>query len=140
MVKPLTAWNLPRLKPHPVQADEFDCTKNVFKKGFPPHQMMFYDGKKSILAGGFIDLDDGMFYQWSLFSENIKKHHLLFILKYVNNYLNMLDYKAVHHIIRKDLPWTRRFMSLLGYRYARDEDEFTEHWIRFKGCHHFSHS
>lgn len=138
--KPLSVWNLARLEPHPVQADEFDGTKEIFKKGVPPHQIMFYDGTKSICAAGFIDMGDGMFYQWSLFGKHIKRQHLFFLLRYMNNYLNMLDYKSVHHIIRKDLPWTGRFLALEGYKYARDENEFTEHWVRVNPCQHYSHS
>ncbi len=115
-----------------MQEDEFLGTKQIFKNGMPHHQMMFYSGAKSILAFGFIDMGGGQFYQWSLFGEHIKKHHMIFIIKYVRQYLNMLDYKYVHHIIRKDLPWTAKAMKALGYKYVRDEDEFTEHWIRVR--------
>ncbi len=106
--------------------------KEIFKKGVPPHQAMFYEGTKSILAAGFIDIGGGQFYQWSLFGEGIKRHHLRFVIKYCRDYLNMLEYKSLHHIIRKDLDWTKHMMKALGYRYVRDEDEFTEHWIRVK--------
>lgn len=93
---------------------------------------MFYDGKSAVLAAGLIDMGGGAFYQWSLFGDRIKKYHLRHIIRYFNNYLSMLDCECVHHIIRKDLPWTKDMMRLQGFEYVRDEDEFTEHWLRIK--------
>lgn len=91
---------------------------------------MFYDKKKSILACGLIDLGDGQYYLWTLFSKYVKTKHLFFIFNYLNNYLTLLKYTSVHHIIRKDFNNSRRIMKLLGFKYVRDEDENLEHWVR----------
>jgi len=91
-----------------------------------------YDGRKSILACGFVDMGGGQFYAWTLFGERFKKLHYRFFVRYVNYYLNMLDYSSIHHIIRKDMPWTRHMISIVGFKYVRDEDDFTEHWVRVR--------
>ena len=129
-VKPLNAWNLAKFKTHEVQKEDFSGTKLIFRDGFPEHQAMFYDGAKSILACGFIDMGDGQYYAWTLFGENFKKMHYRFFINYINNYLNMLPYTSIHHIIKKDMIWTKKMISMAGFKYVRDEDEFTEHWVR----------
>lgn len=129
-VKPLNAWNFSKFKPHKIQFDVFDGTRQIFKNGFPPHQAMFYDGKKSILACGFIDIGDGQYYAWTLFGENFKKMHYKFFINYINNYLNMLDYKSIHHYINKEMPWTKKMIKMAGFKYVREENESFEHWVR----------
>lgn len=129
-VKPLNAWNFSKFKPHNIQNDDFIPMKKAFKKGFPEHQAMFYDGSKSILACGFIDIGDGQYYAWTLFGENFKKMHYRFFINYINNYLNMLSYKSIHHLIEKDMVWTKKMISMAGFKYVREEDENLEHWVR----------
>ncbi len=130
MVKPLNYWNLSKFKPHNIQKDCFESTKKIFKNGFPDHQGILYDGRKSILIFGLIDMGGGQYYCWTVFGENFKKFHLRFVINYTNRYLNMLQYKSIHHIIRKDMPWTKKMMSMAGFEYVRDEEEATEHWIK----------
>ena len=129
-VKPLNAWNLSKIVPHSIQVDDKVKTQGIFKKGFPAHQAMFYEGRKSILACGLIDISDDQYYLWTLFSKNVKSHHLVFIYNYLNNYLSLLNYRSIHHIIRKDFPNSRRMMRLMGFEYVRDEEENLEHWVR----------
>lgn len=129
-VKPLNSWNLSKFKPHKIQEDDFLPTKEIFKNGFPSHQGMMYDGRKSILAFGVIDIGDGQYYMWTLFGKNFEKKHYRFLINYSNNYLSMLSFKSVHHLIRKDMPWTRKMISLAGFKYVRDENEFMEHWVK----------
>lgn len=118
------------MQPHEAQVDDFNPTRHIFRAGFPPHQAMFYDGSKSILACGLIDIGDGQYYLWSVFSKNIKPIHYRFIIKYLNNYLSLLNFRSIHHIIRKDMPWTKHMITFIGFKYVRDEDEFLEHWVR----------
>lgn len=129
-VKPLNAWNFSKFKPHKIQEDALLPTREIFKDGFPPHQAMFYDGNKSILACGFIDIGDGQYYAWTLFGANFIKIHYRFFINYINNYLNMLDYTSVHHYIDKDMPWTKKMIKMAGFKYVRDENENFEHWVR----------
>ncbi len=129
-VKPLNYWNFSKFKPHEIQKEDYEPTRLVFKNGFPPHQGILYDGKKSVLVFGLMEFNSGQYYAWTLFGENFKKFHFKFVIKYTNSYLNMLDYKSVHHIIRKDMDWTKKMMSMAGFKYVRDEDQFTEHWIK----------
>jgi len=129
-VKPLNAWNFSKFKPHQVQKDDYEPTKEIFKDGFPDHQAMFYDGSKSILACGFIDISGGQYYAWTLFGSNFKKIHYRFFINYSNNYLAMLQYTSIHHLIRKDMPWTRKMIAMMGFKYVREEDENLEHWVR----------
>lgn len=82
------------------------------------------------MAGGLVDIGDGQYYLWTLFSENIKPVHLPYIFKYLNNYLSLLKYVSVHHIIRKDFPSSRKMMKLCGFKFVRDEDGELEHWIK----------
>jgi len=42
----------------------------------------------------------------------------------------MLQYTSIHHLIRKDMPWTRKMIAMMGFKYVRDEDEQLEHWVR----------
>ena len=129
-VKPLNAWNFSKLKPHEAQIEDYEPTRALFKDGYPPHQAMFYDGRKSILACGLIDMGGGQYYIWSVFSKNIRPIHYRFIVKYLNNYISLLKTTSIHHIIRKDMPWTKHMITFIGFRYVRDESEFLEHWIR----------
>lgn len=130
MVKPLSAWNLAKFKVHPIQEQEYGPTKNLFKNGFPPHQGMLYDGKKAVLAFGFIDMKDGQYYAWTLFGRDFKKSHLKFCVEWANNYLKLLEYSSIHHIIRKEYCWTKKLISMFGFKYVRDEDNNMEHWVK----------
>lgn len=131
-VKPLNAWNFSKFKAHKVQEDEYEPTVRLFKNGYPPHQAMFYDNKKSVLACGFIPMGDGQYYAWTLFGNNFKRFHFRFFVIFINYYLNLLEYSSIHHIIRKDMPWTKHMIKMCGFVYVRDEDENMEHWIRMK--------
>lgn len=129
-VKPLNAWNLSKFKVHQIQDCEYEPTVNLFKKGFPAHQGMVYNGGKSILAWGLINMGDGQYYVWTLFGKHFKKEHLKFCVNYLNNYLNLLEYSSIHHIIRKEFIWTKKMISMFGFKYVRDEDNNMEHWVR----------
>ena len=129
-VKPLNAWNLSKFKAHPVQLQEYSGTKLIFRDGFPAHQAMFYDGKKSVLACGLIDMSGGQYYVWTLFGDGFTKRHFRHVINYFENYLNVLDYRSIHHIVKKEMPWTKKMMRLSGFSYVRDECELTEHWVR----------
>lgn len=129
-VKPLNAWNFSKFKTHDIQKEDYEPTRKIFRHGFPEHQAMFYDGKKSILASGLIDIGDGQYYVWSLFGKNFEPIHMRFCINYLNNYLNVLQYRSVHHLIKKDMPWTRKMMKMVGFVYVRDEDDNMEHWVR----------
>lgn len=91
---------------------------------------MFYDGKKSILACGLIDIGDGQYFLWTLFGAGVLPKHLVFVFNYLNNYFTLLKCRSVHHIIRKDFPNSRRMMKLAGFRYVRDEGDNLEHWVK----------
>jgi hypothetical protein len=91
---------------------------------------MFYDGTKSILACGFISIGDGQFYAWTIFGKDFKRFHYKFFARYVNNYLDMLEYTSIHHLIYKDREWTKKMMKIVGFSYVRDEDDKLEHWIK----------
>lgn len=129
-VKPLNFWNFAKFKPCEIQRSELEPTIKLFKHGFPPHQGMVYDGKKSVLAWGLISMGDGQYYVWTIFGESFKKEHLKFCVNYLNNYLNLLEYSSIHHIIRKEYFWTRKMISMFGFKYVRDEDNNMEHWVR----------
>lgn len=91
---------------------------------------MFYESKKAVLACGLIDIKDGQYYLWTLFGNNIRPSHLVFVFNYLNNYLSLLKYSSIHHIIRKDFPNSRRMMKLAGFSFVRDEGDNLEHWIK----------
>jgi hypothetical protein len=130
MVKPLNAWNLAKFTPCDIQLDEFKPTVELFKNGFPPHQGIVYDGKRSILLFGFIDMGEGQYYAWTLFGKHFQKKHMKFCIDWANNYLNLLEFSSIHHIIRKEYYWTKKMISMFGFKYVRDEDDNMEHWVR----------
>ncbi len=129
-VKPLNAWNLSKFSPHSIQTDEKKETQKIFRHGFPAHQAMFYDGRKSILACGLIDIGDSQYYLWTLFGCRMSYKHVIYIFNYLNKYLRLLNYKSIHHIIRRDYPNSRRMMKLLGFQFVRYEGDNLEHWIK----------
>ena len=91
---------------------------------------MFYEGRKSVLACGLIDIGGGQYYLWTLFGKNTLPRHLVFVFNYLNNYFALLKCRSVHHIIRKDFPNSRRMMKLAGFEYVRDEGDNLEHWVK----------
>lgn len=82
------------------------------------------------MACGLVDIGDGQYYLWTLFGKHVKPKHLVFVFNYLNNYLSLLKYRSVHHIIRKDYSNSRRMMKLAGFEYVRDEGELLEHWVK----------
>ncbi len=127
--KPLDTQTLHDFKPIPLQAWAMESTIDMFSDGFPPHQAAMFDFLDCVLIMGLMEHEPGIFWTWTLFGVGFRPIHYKHFKIFWQNYLNLLEYKQISHIIDKQKPWTRHMVDCLGFKYSHDYDENNEWWI-----------
>ena len=109
--------------------------EQIERAGWPPHQAIFYCGRKSMYMAGLIETEEpGVFWSWTIHGKHMTHSHYPFIIKETRAYFKRLDFKTILHIIHKDKPWTRRMARLFRFSYVKDIDSERELWEVRNGC------
>lgn len=127
--EPLDTKTLLNFKPIPMQEWAMESTIDMFSDGFPPHQAAMFDFLDCVLIMGLMEHEPGIFWTWTLFGVGFRPIHYKHFKIFWQNYLNLLEYKQISHIIDKEKPWTRHMVKMLGFEYSHEHDEQYEWWI-----------
>jgi hypothetical protein len=127
--EPLSDEILTEFEPIESQKWSYPDTIKLFEDGYPPHQCAVFDDDKCVLIMGLFEEYEGIFWTWTIFGVNFKPIHYKHFIRYWKNYLNLLDYSSISHIIDKQKPWSRHMVSCLGFQYSHDYDENNEWWV-----------
>lgn len=127
--EPLDTQTLTSFKPIPLQEWAMESMIGMFADGFPMHQAAMFDGDNCVLIMGLIEHEQGIFWTWTLFGVGFRPIHYKHFKIFWQNYLKLLEYKQISHIIDKEKPWTRHMVKMLGFEYSHEHSEQYEWWI-----------
>lgn len=126
-IEPLTLDILASFKEARIHNGKED-TLEAFKDGLPPHQAVVLSNGVPVLLTGVVEHQDGLFWSYTLFSEEWKPQYYRFIIRYFKWYTKVLDFEEICHIIDKNKPWTRKMAAAFGFEYRFDLDGGHEWW------------
>lgn len=107
-----------------------DGTIEMFREGFPPHQAMLLCDDEPVLIMGLIEEGPpGTFWTWCIFGDGFRLFHYREFIKFFKEYLNLLEWKQILHIIDKQKPWTRHMAKSLGFFHSHDVGDRYEWWV-----------
>lgn len=128
-IEPLSFDVLCSFKPIPMQEWCMAETIEMFRGGLPPHQAVLLADGEPVLVMGLLPIDGKSYWTWSIFGIGFKLIHYRKFIKFFKEYLNLLEWETILHIIDKEKPWTRHMAASLGFSFSHDCDDRFEWWV-----------
>lgn len=82
---------------------------------WPPHWGIIMDGDDPIYIIGLYHLGDAHYDSFTIFSKHYKPKHLRFVIKFVKDYMSMLEYQSIKHVVEEDDIAMNKYIKLMGF-------------------------
>lgn len=91
----------------------------------PDHWAIFKDAENPIFIVGISEVSPKEYDSFTLFSKHVCPKHLPFIIKFVKNYIRMLDYSRIIHAVETEDTAMRKFIQMMGFSESHEVGEKT---------------